>query len=429
MDPQLSKVAGIGLAALAWAFAFLGALLLFLSHIARKQKIKRLRLWLKQKWDKMEESRWLRLPEEAIKWLLDKRLAGIAWTYASFKLNRNLWFVASFASYPATLCAIALYRIPWKRLSVYLLLAIIFPIVVQSIWYLHFIYKNRSAIRERRMILARGLLLKTILYTCHSCIGFVALIIWLAIFPRIPIGGVALAFIVLMVNFSSAIGATIAPLLWARYGLSGASERLWKEYKHPPRKLRISLVVPLSLVATFLALSAGHFIQPESAVPQTLQICLSNLICDGLTIAATIRLLEKVLESRKCGHYRVAFAVISDSALAFILAFCSLYFGLAFTRQYLDPKEVFYILTWRSARADIPAFGPHFWLMQTTFLPTFVYLAFILFCWTAKSCILPLRWLCRILSMKEDPLKTTGLFFGVLYAVFHGILTIINTFE
>jgi hypothetical protein len=59
--------------------------------------------------------------------------------------------------------------------------------------------------------------------------------------------------------------------------------------------------------------------------------------------------------------------------------------------------------------------------MHTTFLPTLLYLFFILFCWTGKALLIPARWFFGKGQEHKNPLKLTAMLCGIFAALF-GIL-------
>ena len=171
-----------------------------------------------------------------------------------------------------------------------------------------------------------------------------------------------------------------------------------------------------SFVLTLLAMSIGHYVNPTAWIPQTLQMLLSNVIFDGLTMAATYYILKKALERGRLSS--IIIAVVIDFIIAAFLAICSLFYGLVFTYKYLDPYEIFNILIFKSADGSCYEFGPYFWTMHTTFIPTLIYLGIILVACIGKLMLLLVEKYFDIGRIHTNPLKLTAKLFGIIAAFF-----------
>ncbi|MET0751905.1 MAG: hypothetical protein ABWZ66_00965, partial [Pyrinomonadaceae bacterium] len=167
---------------------------------------------------------------------------------------------------------------------------------------------------------------------------------------------------------------------------------------------------------TLLALSVGHLVEPSAYVPQTLQMLISNVMFDGLTMAITFAILDKALS--KEGMLRLPAAIVLDIIVAGIFAVSSLYFGLIFTDKAIGLQEIIYILFARSADNSHFELSPYFWVMHTTFIPTLLYLSMILFCWAAKALLIPVRWFFGKGHEHKNPLKLTATLCGIFIAIF-----------
>ncbi len=165
----------------------------------------------------------------------------------------------------------------------------------------------------------------------------------------------------------------------------------------------VALSVALSFVITLLSMLVGWILSPAAWIPKTFQMLLSNVLCDALTMVATFAVLRYALRSARL--LRITAAIIIDILIACFLASASLFLGLVGTSRYLAPGEIFHVLYGRSLDGSAWDIGPLFWTMHTTFLPTSIYLTFILFAIIAKSVLLLSRRLFRIASVHDNPLK------------------------
>src|SRR3989442_14008466 len=104
----------------------------------------------------------------------------------------------------------------------------------------------------------------------------------------------------------------------------------------------------------------------------------------------TFTILDKM--TARPGLLRIPMAVFLDLVIAAILACGSIYFGLVSTNKALGLTQLLYILVAHSPDGSQVEFSPYFWVMHTTFIPTLLYLLFLLGCWIGKSLLLPVRW-------------------------------------
>jgi hypothetical protein len=170
-----------------------------------------------------------------------------------------------------------------------------------------------------------------------------------------------------------------------------------------------------SFAVTYFSLLLGHVARPTAPVPQTLQMLLSNVIFDGCTMVATVLILRWAVSK---GTLRIPGAIAMDTVVAGILACGSLYFGLIGSSNALSPHQVLSVLLGRSPDGSDWEFGPYFWAMHTTFIPTAIYLCAILFCWLAKCVLTTAHWFFGKAQEHKNPLKLTAAACGVMIAVF-----------
>ena len=83
----------------------------------------------------------------------------------------------------------------------------------------------------------------------------------------------------------------------------------------------------------------------------------------------------------------------ADLGIALVFACLSLWSGLVSTDHALPLNGVLRTLIGRSISGQQWAFGPYFWVMHTTFIPTALYLGAIVVTLIAKGGFAPTRWL------------------------------------
>ncbi len=178
-----------------------------------------------------------------------------------------------------------------------------------------------------------------------------------------------------------------------------------------------SLAIGCSFVITFIAFLLGHFTAPEQWIPKTIQMLLSNVIFDGLTLVATLIILNFTIHSTS--KLRIPIGVFADIFIAALLACLSLYLGLIITERQLTAFQVFNVLIARSPDGGHPEIGPYFWVMHTTFIPTIIYMVLIILAWISKLVVLPVaRLFCRASMVEKPHHLTAGLFIIIIAATF-----------
>ena len=165
--------------------------------------------------------------------------------------------------------------------------------------------------------------------------------------------------------------------------------------------INFSIAVSLSFSTTMMALVVGKAANPLAEAPQTLQMLLSNVLFDGLTLVATFWILSKAVGETK--RLPVIVVVVLDLVVAALFACLSLWCALVFTDRELGISQVLHVLMARSPDGNRLELGPYFLAMHTTFLPTFLYLAVILACWVAKAVVLPVFRVLRWVGSAEEP--------------------------
>jgi len=130
----------------------------------------------------------------------------------------------------------------------------------------------------------------------------------------------------------------------------------------------------------------------------------------------TFAILSWVIEHP--GFLRIPLAILLDLTLAALFAFLSLYTGLIFSDAPLTLQEVFNALLARSADGSRFEIGLFFWVMHTTFIPTFIYLFLIFAAWVARGFVLPLAKLLKTFGINANPLQLTARLCVVFVALF-----------
>ncbi len=175
----------------------------------------------------------------------------------------------------------------------------------------------------------------------------------------------------------------------------------------------------ISFSVTLLALLVGHLANPNAWVPQEIPILVSNVIFDGLTLVATLLILERAIGPKKL--FSIPIAIIIDVLISAIFASASLWCGLKFTEHPIALQETLNILVAHSLDGSHWEIGPYFWAMHTTFIPTMIYLSIIFLCWLAKLIYKPINWF-FYRGKESNPFGLTAALFGLL-AVFFMVLS------
>ena len=187
--------------------------------------------------------------------------------------------------------------------------------------------------------------------------------------------------------------------------------------------INIGFAIPISFFITFLSFFIGHLIEPNEWIPQTTQMLFSNVFFDSLTLLTTFFLLSCAIDKKY--KLNIPIAIILDIITASVFACCSLYLGLIFTDNMLSIKKVIYIFVAKSFYNNSYYLGPLFWVMHTTFIPTIIYLSFIIIAWLCKIFIIPLIWICGKVRIHNNPLKLTAGFLGMISGIALILLKII----
>lgn len=161
----------------------------------------------------------------------------------------------------------------------------------------------------------------------------------------------------------------------------------------------IGFAFTVSFFITAIALFFGSVCSLGAYIPQTIQMFLVNVFCDGLTLLLTFIILEGAIdrvirakspEQQKIKRkYPILVAIALDFVVAALLACLSLYFGLLGSDNALSITETVNVLIARAPSGTTYELGPYFWAMHTTFIPTALYLVIIMLAYIGKLIILP----------------------------------------
>lgn len=212
----------------------------------------------------------------------------------------------------------------------------------------------------------------------------------------------------------------IFPVFWTglALGLFGSIAKLAPNMFVKARKIGVSFAIGISfsIVITLIALSIGHYYEPSKYVPQTPQMILVNMFFDGLTLIVTVFLLSWA--SQKYIIVRLPVAIAIDFFMASLLALLSLFFGLYLTDHAISAKQSMFIFIGKSSDGLTYEYGPLFWVMHSTFLPTIIFLSVLFIGWLLKLFLLPIKWIFGKAILNNNPLKLMGSFFALLATCF-----------
>jgi hypothetical protein len=186
------------------------------------------------------------------------------------------------------------------------------------------------------------------------------------------------------------------------------------------------LSISLSLTLTAMSFVIGALFCDSCSVQVTTQLLVSNLIFDALTLFLTVYLLEKSvpLINRQGAKWNLALVIMADLGGAALFAVLSIYLGVFNTPQQISLEGATRILFGLNPFNSLTyEFGPFFWAMHTTFIPTLIYLLIILNCVIGKLIIIPTNKLLFQGSKSEDPYHLSAGFFAFCAVIF----TILST--
>lgn len=184
------------------------------------------------------------------------------------------------------------------------------------------------------------------------------------------------------------------------------------------------LFFAISFPLTLAALAVGSFFAPHAPLPIALQLLISNVLCDTATIWITLTMMGRA--TRPDAQMRMWFAIPMTIILGGVLACASLWCGLAFSPYAISMSDVFNVLIGLNPAGTRFEFGPYFWTMHTTFLPTLLFLSLVCVCYLGKLCVLPVAGLFRKGSSVDKPHHLTAGLFTLIAAICLGLATLLE---
>lgn len=414
------KICMYGSYSVAGILALVASYLLILNQFFRSAEIMKKRHVHGRAWIRLAREHKRNLPRKAIKWILSvkksvdelsqiKLRLAILLRIISYKqfvmLSKNepaleLINILMLVPLPLLLGSIAFW-INYGRSGVALTTIYWIAIVSSIILILYFSWgKVQKAIRaEQANLLGCIFMIGALLGAAAMYIGFPMLWIEFTLGLSSPICLILLicTSIVLFIQFG-ALGDFVQEQLF-RLGTS-SFQTGW---------------VAISLPVTVLAFWLGSLFSPVSPLPQNMQMLLVNVVCDALTLYFTFKILEAAVADKP--KFTILTAVLIDIWVAIILACLSLWLGTFQWGNYMGFKEMIMALVGRNAAGTAWEFGPYFWAMHTTFIPTLIYLGAILVLYVARM-VVKMRgcWLWR-LRINIHPYALTAAVLGS-FAVF-----------
>jgi hypothetical protein len=397
------------------------AAILTAIEIAENDKHERSVGWFSRKWIAIENSGWTSLLERVVRWALSEKVRLIGYVRAMLHAPSSLRLLGLLWTLPYLLtCVACLFgRKPWETYFRFLTL-VMSPsllLVTVGIW---FGSEKRFAIVRAHFNYLRS----SLRFAVYGLIALIAMA-WLLLSPIV---GALLSVSLNILSFRLGLGQTIFtslsylffliryvfPLIYATlaiYLISGATYRL-------TAIINILLAIVASVIITSTAISIGVLCRPDfnAGAREIIQLHLSNILFDTLSIIATFTSLSwarngKVLK-------KVPLVIILNTALGILFAGFSLYFGLIRTRDSLPLSMIGQVLVGRSPDGFAWEFGPYFWLMHSTFLPTLLFLCLVLVCWAGKAMLVPALFFFGKARTHNNPLKLTAAVLAVFVALF-----------
>ena len=345
------------------------------------------REWFRKKWSVINQSPWLTLPERVIAWLLALR-AGLP-CFLQAVLEPPSPYATVMVMYVFCTACLLLYVLPAQApaLSVPLFVLMFSGIIAD--WIPEFWTSRRW--RWLRLVIDVLGLLGFGLIAVLSIVEMPVLqaTFWMVYLSPFFFGGCVL----------------VLRALWHEFGARS------KQFQQHFLLLGFAFAASLSL--TQISLFVGHVAVPDSWVPQTTQMFVSNGVFDSMTIVTTLMILERATRQGT-----VPVAVVLSLALASMFACGSLIGGLLLTERSLTLIQAGRVLIGRSIDGMHWDAGPYFWVMHSTFIPVLGYMGLVVIAWLAKVMLVGIRWILNKGAHEEiDGLAMTARFLALLAAI------------
>lgn len=340
--------------------------------------------WFHKKWEIINNSPWLTLPEKVIEWIIKIKNASSGLGNKLLKLTNKDLFIYFFVF---VVCVILFFGASFLWGLTISIIALI-PLIL-------YVLNFKKISKNMRR-------LPFIFYVFYM--SFI-------IFKTILTTNIYYASIIMLLIMPFSFSLFFIPL-----GLILIVSGTTSKENTNSFAANISTAMAISFFITFLAISIGHIIIPTGWVPQTFQMLISNVLLDGFTLLATFYILEEFVKPPYL--IRIPLAITVDLFVAAVFACASLYFGLVGTEQALTIPQILNILMFKSPNGGSLEFGPFFWTMHTTFIPTVIYLFIILLCWLAKLMLQPIHLFFDWARIHNHPLRLTAALCVIFVAVF-----------
>ena len=426
---------------IAFLFAVAAAYLIF-SARRQTDRSDLVRKWFRRKWLRIRQSPWLELPQIVVEWFYNQKSLLVR-----FSLNANTKWRFGKLAFSEMIMLSILSSLFVEQYEIAKFLVIYYSLLILSWKSLKAFISKKQGELSGEKVEDKSTESTTSMHPLQ--IPLTVIVISFAIlFPIVSIVSVVVITIGILqtnVYVAAFLSVVLLPMYWNGIGIPtlltigvykviqvvrrGDVELLERLAEDEELKSKVmarasvlhsfAIGVSLSFVVTILALLIGHIGSPDSWIPMTMQMLISNLLFDGFTMVTTFSLLGWYLQRRS--SKRLFGAVAADIVACGILACLSLYFALVFTDQALSFNEVARILVALSPNQNEYDLGPYFWAMHSTFLPTLIYVGILLLCWFGKELLLVVRWFFLINAESKRPLELTSCLLGVLATVFFGL--------
>lgn len=392
MTPDTIWIIKVILGCLSGLFGVLAAVFTF-CETAQNEKYDDTKAWFGAKWQAINRSRWLTLPEQAINWFIQASEATWLSPLGDIMFRPGWVMNTIFYFPPLFMLFICIYY--WGGLAgiLFAFLYILIPALSLGL----------SKAGMRVPVLVAGFF--------HAMVSLGTVVIW------------TYALLRLSVYYAAPVMLALFPVYWAMIlsPIVLLRSLLALDDKLTYRLILFIFGVATGFTATLTALLVGHIADPLAPVPQTFQMLASNVLFDGLTMVVTFAILSWAIG--RGWLFSIPLAVFLDLLAAGVLACCSLYFALVNTEHALSVREILNVLVAHSPDGSRVELSPYFWTMHTTFLPTLAYLVLILVTWFAKLILMPVKWFFGKGHEHKSPLKLTAALCGMIAVVF-GLFTV-----
>ena len=425
---------------IAAVFAVVMAYLLFLER-QHTDTDDLARVWFRDKWVRVNQSSWLDLPKRCIKWFFNQKTFLIRLSVYQARAKRT----SKLAYYELVVLSIlfSLYIEEYKISAVLAAYYILFQLFLTFLKYYTERDKKEATKTGSDIHSVDGTASQPSKFLLFTVAIFLFLLIFFPFVSVVSVLVITVGILKLNIYFATVFTVILLPMYWRGIGLPTImavgvyklvqmirnrdfealtkmpeDEELRSRFQYKMSTLQsFAIGVSFSFVVTILALLIGHVGSPESWIPMTMQMLISNLLFDGFTMVATFWLLGWYLQ--KQSFMKLPAIIVIDIVACAVLACLSLYFALIFTDQELTFNEIIRVLIALSPNKSGYVLGPYFWVMHSTFLPTLIYLTILLICWLGKGVAVFVVWFLSINAVNDKPMALTGALFGVLTAVFY----------